>query len=93
MNRTVAIIATVASALLCGCPGLLVCVFGAAGMAGLPVTTTLGDQTNTAPMATSTAIGLLCAAVILLLIPVAVGFFTLRKKPAPVAIEPIPPVS
>lgn len=94
MNRTTAIVLTVASVLLCGCPGIFLCIFGAAGIAGVPVTTTLGDQTNTAPMAITTGIGLLCAAVVLILIPVAVAFFTLRKKPAAsVPNEPIPPAA
>ncbi len=93
MNRTTAIILTVASAVLCGCPGLFACIFGAAGVAGVPVTTTLGDQTNTAPMSTSLAITLICTSIILMLIPVLVGFFTLRKKAAPVLSEPIPPAA
>jgi len=92
MNRTTAIVLTVASAVLCGCPGILLCAFGAAGIAGIPVTTTLGDQTNTAPMGTTTALGLLCGAIILVLIPVVIGFLTLRQKPAPaVTSTPVPP--
>jgi hypothetical protein len=95
MNRTWAIVLTIASVLLCGCPGLFLCAFGAAGIAGLPVTTTLNDTSNTAPMGTPMALALLCGAIILILIPVLVGFFTLRKKAAPAVVvsEPMPPAS
>ena len=37
---------------------------------------------------------MLCLSLIFIAIPIAVGFFTLRKKPQPlVDNEPIPPVS
>lgn len=86
MNRQTAIIATAAAALLCGCPGLAVCAWGgifgiAGGMGGGTVTT--GGVT--APLDSNTAIaygvGALCLGIVLVLIPVGVGFFTLRKKP------------
>ena len=41
-NRTKGIIATIAAVVLCGCPGLFICVFGAATATGLmPYTTEL----------------------------------------------------
>ena len=95
--RTTAIVSTAAAVLLCGCPGLFLCIFGLAGAVGAPVTTEFNGTSNTAPMSTATAIGLLCAALVLILIPVAVAFFTFRRKAAPAVVvpptEPIPPAS
>jgi hypothetical protein len=95
MNRTTAIILTIASVVLCGCPGLFACVFGGLVAAGAPVTTELNGVSNQTTLPVSYGIALLCLAVIFILIPVLVGFFTLRKKPEqPVVVStPIPPAS
>jgi len=37
--------------------------------------------------------GLVCLALLLILIPAAVGFFTLRKKPETESVDNIPPAS
>ena len=87
MNRNTAIIVTAAAAVLCGCPGLAICawggIFGIAGGLGGGTVSTGGA---TAPLDPTTAIlygvGALCIGLLLVLIPVAVGFFTLRQKPA-----------
>lgn len=72
-NRSTGIIATIAAVLLCGCPGLFLCLFG-----GL---TAAGQGTfNEARLSPAVGITLLCVALIMLLIPVGVGFFTLRKR-------------
>jgi hypothetical protein len=95
-RRTKGIIATVATALLCGCPGLFLCVFGGLAAAGMPVTTEWAGQSSTAPMETTTAFALLCAGLIFVVIPIVVGIVTLRKKavPAPVDVSgPIPPAA
>ncbi len=93
-SRTTAIIATVAAVVLCGCPGLFLCIFGGLVAAGAPVTTQLNGVSNTSTLPASYGIGMLCLALILILIPVLVGFFTLRKKPAPATTnEPLPPAS
>jgi hypothetical protein len=44
-------------------------------------------------MAMPLALGLLCVSVIFIAIPIAVGFFALRKKPAAAAVssESLPP--
>lgn len=99
MNRTVAIILTIVSVLCCACPGFGLCIAGIMGLAGVPFTTTLNDTSTTAPISTQMAVGLICLSVILIIIPIVVGFFTLRKKPAPAAPVvtgfdgPIPPAS
>jgi hypothetical protein len=93
-SRTKGIIATIASVLLCGCPGFFLCVFGGLAAAGAPVTTGLNELTNTGQMAPTTAYVLLCLGLIFLVIPVVVGIVTLRNKPAPAApSNPIPPAS
>jgi hypothetical protein len=95
-NRNVAIAITVITALCCGCLALSSCVWGVLGISGQPITSTVNGIESVQPMGTPLAITLLCVSVIFIAIPVAVGFFTLRKKPAkPVMIsdEPIPPAA
>ncbi len=85
MNRNTGMIATIASVVLCGCPGLFMCLFGALTAAGRG---TFNDS-NLPP---TVGFVLLCFSLIMILIPVGVGFFTLRKKPEASASE-IPPAS
>lgn len=84
MNRTTAIIATVATALLCGCPGLGACLWGvifAAG--GASGNATFNGQAADPTTALLTGVGIVCVGIIAVAIPIAVGFFTLRNaKPA-----------
>ncbi len=90
-KRTIGIIATVATILLCACPGLFACVWGALGVFQVPITTTSGDTTQTTPMAMPVAIALICISIILILIPVAVAFFTLRNTRSTAPLPPTPP--
>jgi hypothetical protein len=92
-NRTAALVITIATAVLCGCLSLFLCIFGGAGLAGVPVTTEWMGDSSSAPMATTTAASLLCAGLIFLAIPVVVGFLTLRKKPTPPDAGPLPPAA
>ncbi len=81
MNRTTAIILTVATALLCGCPGLFVCLGGVLTAVGLGTYTS--DLMGTASSgATPTWYGVagICGGLFLIAIPVIVGILTLRKK-------------
>jgi hypothetical protein len=86
-NRTTAIILTVVSVLLCGCPGLSMCLFG------------VWAATGTAPDFWNgygnfpgwVGFALLCVAIILIAIPVVVGILTLRKKKV-ADVGPIPPM-
>jgi hypothetical protein len=91
MNRTVGIVLTIITVLCCACPGLAFCFAGAAVAAGVPVTTTLGGVSSSQSYPPMYGIALICLSVILILIPIAVGFFTLRNKPAPVQSPMIPP--
>lgn len=93
--RSKGILATVAAVVLCGCPGIFLCIFGAFTTAGtMPFTTELNGVSNTGTLPPAAGVGMLCVALILILIPIAVAFFTLRNKPAPAAPDvPIPPAS
>lgn len=88
MNRNNSIILTVATAVLCGCPGLFICLFGALTAAGQ-------GTFNDVSLSPTVGFALLCVALILIAIPIVVGVVTLRKKPeeAPVSDEPLPPAS
>jgi hypothetical protein len=96
-NRTTAIIATVAAVLLCGCPGLALCVFGAVTATGrMPYNATdFSGNTTSGTLGTTWGFAMLCVALIFILIPILVGYFTLRKKPATATVlppsEPMPP--
>lgn len=93
-TRTKGIIATVAAVLLCGCPGLFLCLFGALAAAGAPVTTEWQGVTNSGPMDTTTAFALLCVGLIFIVIPIVVGIITLRRKSAPKDVAgPLPPAA
>lgn len=94
-QRTTGIIATVVTALLCGCSGL-VCLF-AGGITSL-VSFVPGAEIdifgrNDPQAAFGAGIGLLCLGIVFVLIPILVGIFTLRNKPQPVVPpdEPLPP--
>lgn len=85
-NRNTGIIATIASVVLCGCPGLFVCLFGAITASGRG---TFNDQY----LPPTVGFVLVCLSLIFILIPVGVGFFTLRKKPEPPVDIVVPPAS
>ena len=95
-KKMIGSIATVISALCCGCFALMSCIWGGMIAANVPftVTTANGEQSiQTFPPAIGYT--LLCLSVIFIAIPIAVGFFTLRKKPEAMTAsnEPFPPAS
>jgi len=91
-NRTLGIISTVIIAGICGCLGLFSCIWGGLIASGTPIDVTSSGVTT--PQTFSPTIGyvLVCLSFLMILVPVAVGFFTLRKKPAAIA-EELPPTS
>lgn len=98
-SKTGAIIATVASALICGCAGLIACVFGILALAQVPFDTTVNGYTSTQPLPMGFG-ALLCLAVIFIAVPIVVGVLTLRKKKVKDGAmdvlppsEPLPPAS
>lgn len=97
MNRTVAIIITVIVALCCLCAAIFSCVFGGMIVAGQPIETTINGETTSQVYPASYGAVLLCLSVLFILVPVVVGFFTLRKKPEAASeippSEPLPPAS
>lgn len=96
-SKTGAIIGTVAAVLLCGCPGLSMCVFGAiTAFGGMP---DFFKGYGTLPGWIGFV--LLCLSVIFIAIAVVVPVLTLRKKKPAVEVastpappdEPLPPAS
>ena len=96
-NRNTGMIATIASALLCGCPGLFLCFFGATSVFASMVPGADINVGGSSDPAAATTMGVvsLCGSLILIAIPIVVGVVTLRKKPQMPAgpSEPLPPAS
>jgi len=94
-KRTTGIVATIATALLCGCPGLFGLCFGAffAVISQVPGADIDVFGSNDPAQALTTGLLMLCGGVIFVAIPVVVGVLMLRKKPAPAPVsdEPLPP--
>ena len=95
-TKTKGIVSTIAAVVLCGCPGLFLCFFGVMStfVSAIPgADIDVGGSSDPAA-ATAMGIGALCLSLIFIAIPIAVGYFTLRKKPeAVVTNEPLPPAS
>ena len=95
-NKTKGIIATIAAVILCGCPGLFMCFFGATTLAASQTPGAEIDVFGSSDPASAMTMGIvtLCLSLIFILIPIVVGFFMLRKKPEVVhSNEPLPPAS
>jgi hypothetical protein len=91
-NKNTGIIATIAAVILCGCPGLFLCIFGAVTATGnMPFSTEVNGISNSGMASPTVGYVLLCLALIFILIPVGVGFFSLRKKPE--VADQVPPAS
>lgn len=78
MNRNTNMIITIVLALVCLCCSAFTCIMGFGGISGTGTYSFGGVEQ---PMPPTAGYVLLCLSVILLLVPVAVGFFLLRKKP------------
>ncbi len=93
-KRTTGIIATVAAALLCGCPGLASLCFGAffAVASQIPGAEIDMFGSKDPARALNYGIGGVCLGIVFIIIPIVVGFLMLRKKPeATVAPPPASP--
>jgi hypothetical protein len=89
-QRTMGILATALTSFVCGCAAIFACGWGIVGLTGMPIDVTSNGVESVEKMPFAIGAVLLCLSVV----PVAVGFFTLRKKPeAAVGNEPIPPAS
>ena len=90
-KKTTAIVVTVATALICGCCSLFMCIMGFGTVMGTG-TYDLGGSSGAMPPAAGYAF--LCLSVIAIIVPIVVGFFMLRKKPEDaMGNDPLPPVS
>lgn len=92
-NKNTGMIVTIATALICGCCGLFTCIMGIGTITGNG-TFDLGGASQAMPPTVGYVF--LCLSIVMIIIPVAVGFFMLRKKPEADAVssdEPLPPVS
>ena len=92
-KKTTGLIATIATALLCGCPGLFGLCMGATSVfAGLVPDANIDVFGSNDPAAATTmGFVFLCLSVIFIAIPIVVGIVTLRKKTeeaTPVAATP-----
>ncbi|MGD8404474.1 MAG: hypothetical protein PVJ21_12485 [Anaerolineales bacterium] len=94
-KKTTGLIATIATALLCGCPGLIGLCMGAmfAFVGAIPGSDidVMGSSDPTA--AIGTGVAMLCLGVVFVAIPIVVGVVTLREPkvttPAVVDVEPV----
>jgi hypothetical protein len=91
-KRTAGIIATVATVLLCGLPGLVGLCMGAmfALVSFIPGAQIDMFGSNDPRSAFNFGLGSLCVGILLVLTPVIVGFLTLRNRPALSAAAPPP---
>ena len=99
-KKNTGIIATVAAALLCGCPGLFGLCMGSTSLIASFIPGAEIDVFGSSDPAAASTMGVvsLCLSVIFIAIPIVVGVVTLRKKPeeevvVPVSDEPLPPAS
>ena len=94
-KKTTGIIATVATGLLCGCPGLLSLCMGAMYAVVSQVPDAQIDMFGSSNPADALTFGIggICLGIVLVAIPIVVGVLMLRKKQeaAPVSDEPLPP--
>ncbi len=90
-KKTKGIIATVTSALLCGCPGACVILFGAISAAGFGTSEFNG---STSSISSGYGYAVLCFGIIMLLIPIVVAvlsFMPKKNKDEDLIDEEIPP--
>lgn len=82
-KRQTGLIATIATALLCGCPGLLAFCWGSlsAVISFVPGADINIGGSSDPSSALYAGLGSLCAGILFIAIPVAVGYFTLRRRP------------
>jgi hypothetical protein len=82
-NRTLGIALTILTAFICGCMGLFSCIFGGLIASGTPFDVTTNGITAPQTFPPTAGFVLLCLSLLFILIPVAVGFFALRKRDQP----------
>ena len=92
-KKTTGIIATVATVLLCGCPGLCMCIFGGVTAAGImPYETEFNGAMTSGIVPSGYGFTMLCVALVFIAIPIVVGFLMLRNKPEDDVIDYVEPM-
>ena len=91
-KKTTGLIATIATAVLCGCPGLFGLCLGSTSLLASSVPSADIDVFGSNDPAAAITMGLvsLCLSVIFIAIPIVVGFVTLRKKPEDAVVVAAP---
>lgn len=92
-RKSVGIIATLTTALLCGFPGLCGLCFGAlmAVVGTIPGAEIDMWGSNDPGAAIATGLVILCLGVFFVAVPIVVGIITLRPQPAQAVVKSIPP--
>ena len=82
MNRNTGLIITIATAVLCGCPGLFACFWGAIAstVSFIPGADIDIGGSSDPTAALMSGLGSMCIGLILVAIPIAVWFFMVRGK-------------
>ena len=89
-KKTTGLIATIATALLCGCPGIFGLCMGSTSLIASIVPDADIDVFGSSDPASAATMGFvfLCLSVIFIAIPIVVGVVTLRKKPDDDTVAP-----
>ena len=87
-NRTLGIVITVLTTLACGCASIFSCVWGFLIASGQPIDVTSNGVSTQQVLSPTIGYVLLCLTLLMILVPVAVGFFSLRAKPGATTDEP-----
>ena len=98
MNRNVAIVLTIITALVCGLPSIISMCLGALALVGTQMPEVLAQTPGSTPEEITVGAAIfLCVGAVLLLVPILVGIFAFKysKKEDDVndSIDYIPPVS
>lgn len=86
-NRNTAIIVTIVAVLLCGCPGLIAACMGLmfAVIGNVPGADIDIFGSSDPQSAMITGIVMLCVGILFIIVPIVVGFITLRRRPTDLA--------
>jgi len=96
MNRTVAMVVTIITALACGIPSIILMCLGVLALFGTQMPEIMAQNPGSTPEQVMLGAGMfLCFGVVLLIIPIVVGVFSFRlsKKDETSTIDYIPPAS
>lgn len=94
MNRTTAIIVTVATTLVCGIPSCILMCIGVMALFGTQMPEVMAQNPGSAPEEIMLGAGMfLCVGAVLLIVPILVGAasFYFSKKDEPEVFEYVPP--